>query len=124
VEPAAIEKSEIKAAGGTVPVQYVVTGGLQSTAVEPTTVEPPMAAEKLPPVPPAPVPSGDPPVAVTVAPPVAMTAAPPVPAALPPLPIGGLLLIADELQPTVKAANANHSNPIPEIHKARRIDMV
>jgi hypothetical protein len=42
------------------------------------------------------------------------------PPTLPPVP---LAFIVDEPQPTIRPTTTNHSNPIPEIDEARRIDM-
>jgi hypothetical protein len=86
-----------------------------------------VAAEELPPVPlaapPVPVTTADPPVAVTAAPPVPVVAAPPVARVPPTLPPAPLAFIVDEPQPITRPRNTNHSNPIPEIDEARRIDM-
>ena len=150
--PDAIEKSEIRAAGGVVPVHCVVVGELQSTAVEPPVpvvpappVSVPVAAPpvSVPVTAPPVVTAAAPPVGVLTAPPVATAAAPPVgfappPTAAPappPLPVVppllalpptlpvGLLFVVVEPQPITKVAITSDSNPMPEIIEARRVVM-
>jgi len=88
VLPDAIEKSEIRAAGGVVPVHFVIVGGLQSTVLEP-----PVPVVPAPPVsvpvaaPPVSVPVTAPPVVTAAAPPVGVLTAPPVATAAAP-PVG------------------------------------
>lgn len=148
--PDAIVKSEINAAGGVVPVHRAVTGGLQSTAVEPPVpvvaappvsvpvaappvgalTEPPVVTVAAPPVgfapPPAeafvpPVELGLPPTVAPVPPPL-LVAPPDVVLVLPPL-LGGLVFDVDEPQPITNVAITSDSNPILEINEARRVVM-
>ncbi len=141
--PDAIEKSEIRAAGGVVPVHFVIVGGLQSTVLEPPV--------PVVPAPPVSVPVPAPPVGALTEPPVVTVPAPPVglappptaafeppdevvvppTAAAPPLLVvppvvllvlpPTLLFVVDELQPTTNVAITSDSNPMPDINKARRV---
>ncbi len=96
VAPDAIEKSEISAAGGVVPVHNVVTGGLQ------VDVEPPVDIVAAPPValPDPPTSVAAPPVGFAAAPPVGFAAAPPVAFAAPPVAAPGEPPVAFAPPPT------------------------
>lgn len=108
---AASVKSEIKAAGGAVPVHFEATGGLQST-----TVDPPVPVVAAPPVvvplvPPVSVPVAAPPVVTVTAPPVALTEPPVEVATAPPV------LVAppptDAFEPPVELVVPPTAAPVP-----------